>query len=91
MTQPQEFLCPITFEVMRDPAVASDGNSYERAAIEEVLRSGNGLSPLTREPLCPDVLIPNRNMRQRITAHEDEVLEAASRAFEAGAGRAVTE
>ncbi len=25
-----EFLCPITFELMWDPVVAADGHSYER-------------------------------------------------------------
>ena len=33
---PEEFLCPITMERMRDPVVASDGNSYERGAIQQV-------------------------------------------------------
>ena len=30
---PDEFVCPITFEKMIDPVVASDGNSYERSAL----------------------------------------------------------
>ena len=46
--------------------VASDGNSYERAAIQDVLTRGNGRSPLTRETLNADVLIPNNNLRKRI-------------------------
>ena len=28
-----EFLCPITFELMWDPVVAADGHSYERFGI----------------------------------------------------------
>ena len=90
MAPPNEFFCPITFEVMRDPVVASDGNSYERVAIKAVLRSGNGLSPLSREPLA-SALFPNRNLRQRIVAHEGEVLDFASQAAEVVAGRAVAE
>ena len=31
---PVEFVCPITMELMRDPACAMDGHTYERAAIE---------------------------------------------------------
>ena len=88
---PNEFICPITYDVMRNPVVASDGNSYERVAIEAVLRSGNGLSPLTREPLRADVLISNRNLRQRIAAYEGEMLDIASQAVEVAAGRAVAE
>ena len=34
---PDDFVCPITYEVMRDPVCASDGRTYERSAIEEVL------------------------------------------------------
>ena len=34
---PHEFVCPITCEKMKDPVVASDGNSYERSAIATVL------------------------------------------------------
>ena len=33
---PDEFVCPITCEKMKDPVVASDGNSYERSAIATV-------------------------------------------------------
>jgi hypothetical protein len=91
MAPPNEFFCPITFDVMGDPVVASDGNSYERVAIEVVLRSGNGLNPLTREPLRADVLITNRNLRQRIAAYEGEVLDFASQAAEVVAGRAVAD
>ena len=52
--------------------VASDGHSYERSAIDSVLRDGNGLSPLTRERLQPNVLIPNRNLKRRIEEHEED-------------------
>ena len=36
---PAEFVCPLTFEVMVDPVVASDGHSYERTSIQDVLSS----------------------------------------------------
>ncbi|NBV88156.1 MAG: hypothetical protein EBR88_01365, partial [Betaproteobacteria bacterium] len=32
MSVPNEFLCPITMMIMRDPVIISDGYSYERAA-----------------------------------------------------------
>ena len=89
MATPDDFICPITWEVMRDPVVASDGHSYERAAIEEVLSTGNGLSPLTREVLRRDFLVPNRNLRRRIESHEGEVLGLASQAADYAAERAV--
>jgi len=29
-----EFLCPITVNLLRDPVVAADGHTYERQALE---------------------------------------------------------
>ena len=60
--------------------VASDGHSYERSAILSVLRDGNGLSPLTRERLQPNVLIPNRNLKRRMQEHDEDMLRAAATA-----------
>ena len=61
---------------MKDPVVASDGFTYERTAIEAVLVTGNKRSPMTREPLQPN-LFPNRVLRQRIQEYEEEVLSMA--------------
>jgi hypothetical protein len=30
---PASFYCPITAEIMKDPVIATDGNTYERNAI----------------------------------------------------------
>ncbi len=32
------YLCPITHELMTDPVIDPDGNSYERSAIESWLK-----------------------------------------------------
>ena len=63
--------------VLADPVVACDGHSYEREAILLVLSNGNGLSPLTREPLRGDVF-PNRNLKRRIEDHDEELLRVAA-------------
>jgi len=86
MKLPEDLECPITFDKMRDPVVASDGNTYERAAIEAVLAMGNGLSPMTREPLKPD-LFPNRNLLRRIREYEGEILAVAEVAVAAERAR----
>ena len=65
--------------------VACDGHSYERSAILDVITTGNGLSPLTREPLDGH-LFPNRNLKKRIELHEEEVLDAATTAYKRGSG-----
>ena len=31
---PDEFKCPITTEIMKDPVIAADGITYERKSIE---------------------------------------------------------
>ena len=50
---PDEFVCPITCEKMKDPVVASDGNSYERSAIATVLATRH---PLRSPDNLPDLL-----------------------------------
>ena len=45
-----EFLCPITHDLLREPVVACDGHTYERTAIEKWLRSRN-ISPMTGDEM----------------------------------------
>ncbi len=47
---PDDFLCPLTLQMMYDPVTAPDGKIYEREVIAEWVKK-NGTSPLTREPL----------------------------------------
>ena len=65
MEPPQPFVCPITYEVMETPAVAPDGRSYERAAIEQWL-SQNATSPITRQGMPPGELVLNYALRDAI-------------------------
>jgi len=59
---PDDFRCPITTVVMRDPVVAADGHTYEREAIATWLAKHH-TSPLTREVISfTAALIPNRNL-----------------------------
>ena len=92
METPDEFLCPITYEVMRDPVVASDGHSYERAAIEHYhAQEGRRTSPLTRAQLEVDGgrlrLFPNIALRKRIDDYEAEMESVAERAATLAAQR----
>ena len=73
------YLCPITRDLMLDPVVASDGNTYERDAIEHILREGNGLSPFTRERLQPRVY-PNIVLRGLVHEHFEELAKAVDAA-----------
>lgn len=65
MAVPNEFMCPITMVLMKDPVLASDGYTYEKEAIQQWLRS-NTISPLTREPMRMDGCRPNRALKDAI-------------------------
>ncbi|CAH2305585.1 WD repeat, SAM and U-box domain-containing 1 isoform X1 [Pelobates cultripes] len=62
---PDEFLCPITCEIMKDPVIASDGYSYERSAIENWI-STKRTSPMTNLPLENLLLTPNRTLKMAL-------------------------
>ncbi len=58
-----ELICPITWEIFRDPVIATDGHVYEREAITTWILQ-NGTSPLTREPLKVEELQSDDHLRQ---------------------------
>ena len=60
---PEEFMCPVSMEIMDDPVICEDGYTYERISIVNLR---NSLSPLTREPINKQNLIPNRNLANTI-------------------------
>ncbi len=62
---PEEYICPITNEIMVDPVIDPDGNSYEREAIMDWLRRQQ-TSPITRHLLLPTQLAPNRALKNII-------------------------
>ena len=63
---PEEFICPISLSVMKDPVVSKDGQTYDRHAILQWLAQGHTTCPLTRQPLKPSLLVPNVNLRMRL-------------------------
>lgn len=62
---PAHFCCPITLEVMVDPVIDREGNTYDRHAIVEWLKKEKN-SPLSREPLAEGLLVPNIALRNAI-------------------------
>lgn len=62
---PEDFLCPITQELFRDPVQDMFGHTYERSAILHWL-GAHGTCPMTRKPMKPSDLIPNILMRTKI-------------------------
>jgi hypothetical protein len=67
-TVPEEFVCPITQDVMTFPVLCSDGFIYEKAAIEEWLVSRKKTSPMTNLPMGDPKMVPQKELRDRICA-----------------------
>ena len=59
------FYCPITGDLMIDPVVDSEGNTYERIAIESWI-DGHKTSPITRNVITLEDLRPNRSLKNAI-------------------------
>jgi len=69
LTTPNDFLCPITYQLMTDPVIAADGHTYEREAIQHWMRQNPGrraLSPKTQIPLANQNLQANIALRGAI-------------------------
>ena len=62
---PSDFLCAISLEIMKDPVIAADGHSYERANIERWFQHHN-TSPKTGAQLSSTALIPNHTLKSVI-------------------------
>lgn len=65
MQVPDEFICPISTMIMRDPVTTRTGRTYDRASLENWFRQ-DPRSPTSRQPLTMADLIPNRAMKSVI-------------------------
>ncbi|KAK8926049.1 U-box domain-containing protein 19 [Platanthera zijinensis] len=61
-----EFRCPISLELMKDPVTVSTGQTYDRPSILRWMKSGNQTCPITGEKLSSSVLIPNSVVRKLV-------------------------
>ncbi|XP_023879369.1 U-box domain-containing protein 11 [Quercus suber] len=63
---PDDFLCPISLELMRDPVIVATGQTYERSFIQRWIDSGNATCPKTQQKLENFTLTPNYALRSLI-------------------------
>ncbi|KAK0606036.1 hypothetical protein LWI29_033408 [Acer saccharum] len=63
---PDDFRCPISLELMKDPVIVSTGQTYERSCIEKWLEAGHGTCPKTQQSLNSNALTPNFALRSLI-------------------------
>ncbi|KAH7571007.1 hypothetical protein JRO89_XS05G0238900 [Xanthoceras sorbifolium] len=64
---PDDFLCPISLELMRDPVIVATGQTYERSYIQRWIDCGNVTCPKTQQKLQHLTLTPNYVLRSLIT------------------------
>jgi len=73
-------LCPITMELMLDPVIDANGNTFERVAIERALEHKPGICPLSNAEYTAGAarLMPNRVVRNLV----DEYLKRTEKGAE---------
>ncbi|CAL9003717.1 unnamed protein product [Prunus brigantina] len=64
---PEDFRCPISGELMKDPVVLATGQTYDRPFIQRWLNEGNRTCPQTKQVLSHTVLTPNHLVREMIS------------------------
>ncbi|XP_027365448.1 U-box domain-containing protein 14 isoform X1 [Abrus precatorius] len=63
---PDDFRCPISLELMKDPVIVSTGQTYERACIQKWLDAGHKTCPKTQQTLLHTALTPNYVLKSLI-------------------------
>ncbi|KAF9676954.1 hypothetical protein SADUNF_Sadunf08G0057000 [Salix dunnii] len=56
---PNEFRCPISLELMKDPVIVSSGHTYDRNSIAHWINSGHHTCPMSGKRLIHMALMPN--------------------------------
>ena len=78
---PQSYYCSITCELIHEPVIDPEGNTFEKMAVENWIRV-NGSSPLTRTSLTTEDLRPNNALHDLIDeerARSDESIHPSIR------------
>ena len=68
---PNEFLCPISMELMEDPVLCEDGQTYERKHITEWLQRSR-TSPITRQPMGMTIMVSNYALKASIQRWKEQ-------------------
>ncbi|BFG22874.1 U-box domain-containing protein 13-like [Prunus yedoensis var. nudiflora] len=56
---PDEFRCPISLDLMKDPVIVASGHTYDRNSIAQWINSGHQTCPKSGQKLIHMALIPN--------------------------------
>ncbi|KAF5467074.1 hypothetical protein F2P56_016936 [Juglans regia] len=63
---PDDFRCPISLELMKDPVIVATGQTYERSSIQKWLDAGHKTCPKTQQTLLHTALTPNYVLKSLI-------------------------
>lgn len=86
---PDEFRCPISLELMKDPVIVATGQTYERSCIQKWIDSGHRTCPKTQQMLPHSVLTPNYVLRSLIAQWcETNGVELPKRSSSSRSGKA---
>ncbi|KAK9726648.1 hypothetical protein RND81_05G228100 [Saponaria officinalis] len=64
---PNEFRCPLSKQLMKDPVIISTGQTYDRPFIQKWLKAGHRICPLTQQVLSHSFVTPNYLIRELIS------------------------
>lgn len=79
---PKNLRCPISLCLMKDPVIASDGITYDRESIEKWLEAGNSTSPITRQTITKENIIPNILARTYCNEYREKTLNGVNTSIE---------
>ncbi|KAK6929506.1 Armadillo [Dillenia turbinata] len=85
-TIPDEFRCPISLDLMRDPVIVASGHTYDRNSIAQWINSGHHTCPKSGQKLIHMALIPNYALKSLVNQwcqeNNIQLMESASSSLE---------
>ncbi|KAL8210762.1 hypothetical protein R6Q57_005199 [Mikania cordata] len=69
---PDEYRCPISLDLMRDPVIVASGHTYDRVSIAQWINSGHHTCPKSGQRLIHMALIPNYALKSLIRQFSQE-------------------
>ncbi|KAJ6891949.1 hypothetical protein NC651_025213 [Populus alba x Populus x berolinensis] len=63
---PDEFRCPISLDLMKDPVIVASGHTYDRNSIAQWINSGHQTCPKSGQRLIHMALIPNYALKSLV-------------------------
>ncbi|XP_062157253.1 U-box domain-containing protein 1-like [Alnus glutinosa] len=69
---PDEFRCPISLDLMRDPVIVASGHTYDRNSIAQWINSGHYTCPKSGQTLLHMALVPNYALKSLMQQWSEE-------------------